>query len=513
MPRTGSVTAARSLPPAQPQESLTATDAKLARILGAIEEYVYIGEFLDGGAYQLVFAGPCRERFLGMPAEAARTAIWADYVHPGDAAVFDAAHISAWRSGALDAEYRLIGADGVVRWVHDRGRVRVEDGRCFLDGSILDVTEVHAARAALELAHARAARMARTDELTGAANRRGLPELLERFRGRPLGLLGVDIDRFKCVNDLYGHAAGDAVLQIVARRLNDAVRPEDRLVRTGGEEFLLLLDGLKEPAELAALAERARRAVADTPVEIEGRRLTVTVSVGATMAPPAQSSDAMLAAADRHLYAAKRAGRNRVHTAQDGAADEDGEDDGGLLRLARAVALSAEITAGQRPEEERRLSVSTLSGRVARRLGLSAPLALRCRLAGLLSVAGAHGPGFEARPGVHADPARRAALLAAVPELATLAEIVEQLDERFDGGGGPVGLAGETIAIEARILSAAAAWYAHTANRGGLVQPPEALARAAGVTLDPAVVVALLDAVEPFALEQVPPGVPLRARA
>lgn len=206
----------------------------------------------------------------------------------------------------------------------------------------------------------------------------------------------------------------------------------------------------------------------------------------------------MLAAADRHLYAAKRAGRNRVHTAQHGWIDEVEEDDGGLLRLARVVALSAEITAGQRPEEERRLRVSTLSGGVARRLGLSAPMTLRCRLAGLLSVSGTCGT-FHARPDVQTGAARRAALLAAIPELAALAGIVAQLEERFDGGGGPVGLAGEAIAIEARILTAAGAWHAHAADPQGRLGPAAALAQDAGATLDPAVVTALLEVIEPSA--------------
>jgi PAS domain-containing protein len=101
----------------------------LTRILGAIEEYVYVGEFLLNDSYRVLFARPCRERFLGMPVEQARTAIWANYVHPSDMDVFDAAHEGAHTTGRLDAEYRLVGADGRVRWVRDRGRLRTEDGR------------------------------------------------------------------------------------------------------------------------------------------------------------------------------------------------------------------------------------------------------------------------------------------------------------------------------------------------------------------------------------------------
>jgi PAS domain-containing protein len=108
---------------------LAQAHATLTRILGAIEEYVYVGEFLLNDSYRVLFARPCRERFLGMPVEQARTAIWANYVHPSDMDVFDAAHEGAHTTGRLDAEYRLVGADGRVRWVRDRGRLRTEDGR------------------------------------------------------------------------------------------------------------------------------------------------------------------------------------------------------------------------------------------------------------------------------------------------------------------------------------------------------------------------------------------------
>src|SRR3954469_21131412 len=149
-------------------------NATLTRILGAIEEYVYTGEFLPGDEYRVRFAGPCRERFLGMSVEQARTAVWADYVHPDWIETFDAAHRGAHETGRLDVEYRLVGADGRVRWVRDRGRMRVEDGRRFLDGSVLDVTGVRSAQLELEAARAEAQRLAQVDHLTGAANRRSL---------------------------------------------------------------------------------------------------------------------------------------------------------------------------------------------------------------------------------------------------------------------------------------------------------------------------------------------------
>ena len=150
--------------------------ATLTRILGAIEEYVYTGEFLPGDAYRVLFAGPCRERFLGMSVEHARDAVWADYVHPDWMETFDAAHRGAHETGRLDVEYRLVGADGRVRWVRDRGRMRVEDGRRFLDGSVLDVTAVRSVQLELEAARAEAQRLA-----SGRPpHRRGEPPLAGR---------------------------------------------------------------------------------------------------------------------------------------------------------------------------------------------------------------------------------------------------------------------------------------------------------------------------------------------
>jgi PAS domain S-box-containing protein len=198
--------------------------ATLTRILGAIEEYVYTGEFLACDAYRLLFAGPCRERFLGMSIDDARDAVWADYVHPDWIETFDAAHQGAHETGRLDVEYQLVGADGRVRWVRDRGRMRVEAGRRFLDGSVLDVTAVHSARAELEAARAEAQRLAQVDHLTGAANRRSLAARLGDLGDGPIGVLTIDVDHFKQINDLYGHAAGDAVLVSLAHRLRESVR-------------------------------------------------------------------------------------------------------------------------------------------------------------------------------------------------------------------------------------------------------------------------------------------------
>lgn len=488
------------LPPALADGTdLADENAFLTRILWAIEEYVYTGEFLAGGKYRVLFAGPCRERFLGLPSEEARAAIWADYVDPRDREHFGRVHDEAHRTGRLDAEYRMVGADGVTRWVRDRGRVRVEGGRRFLDGSVLDVTAIRTAHEELERARAEADRLAHVDPLTGVANRRSLDALLARIDPGPgLGVLTVDVDRFKEINDLYGHAAGDAVLVALTGRLVAALRPQDVVVRAGGEEFLALLPGVDDDADLHRAAERVRRSVAAEPVATGVHVIGATVSVGGALADTgAVGHDAVLARSDSALYAAKRAGRNRVRVF-DSDAEDGGEDDAfepEIVRLARAMALTAGTAPGV--DEAHLAEVSRLAARIARTLGVPPPQALRCRLVGLLHDIGKLGGPADGGAG---HPAGGAALVAAIPGLAAMAPGVRHQLERFDGSGYPDGLEGEAIPLEARVVAVADAWsvlVSGCVDRAPLdrTEALTALRDAAGTQLDPRVVTALREEV------------------
>lgn len=159
-------------------------------------------------------------------------------------------------------------------------------------------------------------REATQDPLTGLANRRGFDRwLAERWplveRGRALSLLLLDLDHFKQVNDRHGHAVGDRVLQAAALLLQDHARASDLAVRYGGEEFLLVLaDTDRHGAE--AVAGRLAQAVRDHPWPRISPGLVVTTSVGVAEAAEAATVDALLALADKRLYAAKIAGRDRV---------------------------------------------------------------------------------------------------------------------------------------------------------------------------------------------------------
>ncbi len=176
--------------------------------------------------------------------------------------------------------------------------------------------------AALQAANARLEALAVTDPLTDLPNHRALVAALDaaaaraRRTGEPCAVLFLDIDHFKTVNDTYGHPVGDAVLREFAVCVRASLREEDTLGRWGGEEFLALLPGTELP-EALQVAERIRAAVtgclASAGLPLHAKDLHMTCSVGASACPPeAAARDALVEAADRALYAAKRLGRNQV---------------------------------------------------------------------------------------------------------------------------------------------------------------------------------------------------------
>jgi diguanylate cyclase (GGDEF)-like protein/PAS domain S-box-containing protein len=134
--------------------------------------------------------------------------------------------------------------------------------------------------------------------------------------GRRFGLLIADIDRFKLVNDRYGHAAGDVALRTVARTLLESSRAGDDIARFGGEEFALTVSDVGEP-ELRSIAERFRVLVAQSRVQTGTESLRVTISVGGTLAAVGDSAETIFERADAALYRAKEGGRNRVDVLRD----------------------------------------------------------------------------------------------------------------------------------------------------------------------------------------------------
>jgi diguanylate cyclase (GGDEF)-like protein len=161
---------------------------------------------------------------------------------------------------------------------------------------------------------ARLSRLAAIDPLTSVFNRRGLDLVLGEHDSRMASVAMCDLDRFKRINDEYGHAAGDELLRRVAHLLASVVRAADGVVRWGGEEFLVVLPGV-DKAMAQHIVERARKTIEEDAIVVGGKVLRITISVGIAERHPGESRDAFIARADEALYVAKNSGRNRVELA------------------------------------------------------------------------------------------------------------------------------------------------------------------------------------------------------
>lgn len=252
-----------------------------------------------------------------------------DFYHPDDREpVRHCLEMAISARQPYERQARLIRADGELRYVHVRGELEVSpDGTPLaLFGIFQDVTE--AALSAMDMVHARedaeqrmdeALQQALTDPLTGIANRRKIMEMLSNEveianrETSPLSLALLDVDHFKHINDLFGHAVGDLVLQRIARMCADAVREADLVGRFGGEEFVIVLPGANALTAMI-VADRVRTSIENVIWQFDPN-YAVTVSVGVTTNKYRADVEAMLRDADKALYRAKDAGRNRLHLA------------------------------------------------------------------------------------------------------------------------------------------------------------------------------------------------------
>jgi diguanylate cyclase (GGDEF)-like protein/PAS domain S-box-containing protein len=203
-----------------------------------------------------------------------------------------------------DSDGAIIGATGTLRDIDDRKRLE---------------EHVMTAKRRAEQRAREATLLASTDELTGIANRRAFMRQLDREIagaaefGWPLAVAIFDVDHFKTVNDRHGHGMGDKVLQLIAAHAGGAVRGGDLVGRLGGEEFGILMPGATAE-DATMVAERVRIAI-ETRRPDDGDLPSVTVSIGIAAREDQREAAVLLAAADRALYAAKGAGRNRVRIA------------------------------------------------------------------------------------------------------------------------------------------------------------------------------------------------------
>ena len=362
--------------------------------------------------------------------------------------------------------------------------------------------------------------LATTDVLTGLRTRRffgsQLPMEITKARraGSSLAVLIVDVDRFKSINDRYGHPAGDRVLIEVARRLRDSVRHADFIARYGGEEFALVVPEVS-PQELASIGERLRNQVASSPIEVSPDVwITVTVSVGTAGYPRHGEAPAeLITTADRALYAAKSQGRDRVVvgetiTAGVVMAGAPGSLDSTVDLLAYLQRTADEVD-GWLSNREHGRAVGRWSALVASALGEEETVVRRAELAGRLHDIGKvlvpqaiwRKPSALSRyerqlVQQHSDYGYQ--LVSVVPGLLDVAEVIRQHHERIDGRGYPLGIAAKEIRLEAKIVAVCDSWAAMLADRPyhTALRPAEAceeLLQGKGTQFDPDVVDAFLD--------------------
>ena len=209
--------------------------------------------------------------------------------------------------------------DGAEVDIESHGSAVELDGRRLLISVVMDITERTRAEREVGALQEQLRQQATRDALTGLHNRRYLEEWLGREliraarAGHPVSLIMSDLDHFKAVNDACGHLAGDEELRVFGDLMKRHARESDICCRYGGEEFLLVLPGMPEEKAIER-AELLRRELATTPVDCDASRIAVTASFGvATFPRDGRTGDDLIAAADDAMYAAKAAGRNRVH--------------------------------------------------------------------------------------------------------------------------------------------------------------------------------------------------------
>jgi diguanylate cyclase (GGDEF)-like protein/putative nucleotidyltransferase with HDIG domain len=371
---------------------------------------------------------------------------------------------------------------------------------------------------ALAEANARLEELATTDLLTGLPNHRALVAALDhelerahRYN-RAFSLLFIDIDHFKALNDLYGHAVGDDALRGFAAAARAALRGSDIVGRWGGEEFVAILPET-EPEGATEVAERLRAHASDNALPLASEH-RLTCSVGISHFPEdAVDRNALLEMADRAMYAAKRLGRNQVRLSTEPAVvaltrtvAKPGTREEGTL-IGTAEALAALVQARDRSTGHHAAEVADLSARLGEWLGLEPSEVYRLRLAAWL-----HDIGKVAIPdAVLQKPARLsgeewelirthtvvgADVVHHLPGLRTLAPVIRGHHERWDGAGYPDGLAGEEIPLAARIIAVVDAYLTIVTDRPyrharGVEEARAEIRRCSGSQFDPTVVEAL----------------------
>lgn len=266
---------------------------------------------------QVLYVSPAYERIFGRSAGLllADYNQWRDSIFPDDLEYAERSLAEVLAKGAVeDREYRIIAADGQVRWLSDKCFInrQAEPGQpVIIVGFAEDITDKKNMESELH-------RLATTDVLTQSSNRRHFFDCahrefeLARQQGGPLAFLLLDIDDFKLINDTYGHPEGDKVLQQIAETGRGTLRRGDLFGRIGGEEFAAVFPGCA-PDMALQVAERLQREIQRLSFDHEQKSFGITVSQGLTNLTAEDANiESLFARADAAMYEAKRQGKNRI---------------------------------------------------------------------------------------------------------------------------------------------------------------------------------------------------------
>lgn len=246
---------------------------------------------------------------------------WNNRVHPDDAASLDQA-VNNYLSGKAEKyihEHRIICKDKSIKWVMSRGMIVKRDK----DGKPLRMVGTHTDITARKLLETRLENLAHFDSLSNVPNRTLFNDRLKlalsyaKRERKMLGVMFIDLDLFKEINDLYGHEIGDIVLKKVSRQLVSCVRESDTVARMGGDEFVILLPIIDDIQDAILVASKIVDAVAQ-PIKVAKTHLHITCSIGIAIYPEHGKDEKLLVInADMAMYHAKKSGKNQAKLFED----------------------------------------------------------------------------------------------------------------------------------------------------------------------------------------------------
>ncbi|WP_043312032.1 sensor domain-containing diguanylate cyclase [Pseudomonas sp. ML96] len=294
-------------------ERLRERELLVSSLLGSVNAVLWA---FDWEQQKMVYVSPAYERVFGRSAALLLSDFdeWRNSIYPDDMEYAEQSLQSVLEVGSVEQrEYRIIRADGEVRWLSDKCFISPPNlfgGQSLIVGIAEDITEKKALQSELH-------RLATSDVLTGASNRRHFFEHAEQLfaeaqaNSRPLAFLLLDIDDFKKINDGHGHQMGDRVLQRVAHCGAYVVRRDDLFGRIGGEEFAVIFPNC-DATQARQVAERLQREVQRLQFPADEGSFGVTISQGITVLGEGDELDDLYARADAAMYQAKRQGKDCI---------------------------------------------------------------------------------------------------------------------------------------------------------------------------------------------------------